>query len=253
MKKLMCSQCGASLNPKTLTCEYCGSVFFDGNKNVNTNTQTETLNQEKTEVKQQLTVRELTDEELSKLVNNFASNDKQGFVVFFIFMAVWIGIAVAIFISSLGASEIGEIRFSFVSVIPLLFVAFGVFMVISNIKNVKEASVKNEVKLIKNGEFQKAHDSLKERERKKHNKNYVAGLILLDYFRLNKFEEAKMHILSLSQPELVVLIRQSNVILEIARHLGVKTPDWQITYYSSGRSRNSSYNYRRNHYRRRRY
>lgn len=252
MKKLICSQCGASLNPKTLTCEYCGSVFFDSNQKINT-TQTESSKQEAQEVKQQLTVRELTNEELAKLLKNISSIEKSGFAIFFIFMAVWLGIAITIFISTLKINNMGEFKFPFVSIVPFLFAVFGVFMVISNIKKLIDAGVSKEIDLIKNGKFQEAHDSLKERERKKHNRNYVAGLILLDYFRLNKFEEAKIHILSLSQPELIGLIRQSNVILEIARHLGVRTPDWQITYYSSGRSRNSNYNYRRNHHRRRRY
>ena len=100
MKKLICSQCGASLNPKTLTCEYCGSVFFDSNQKINT-TQTESSKQETQEVKQQLTVRELTNEELAKLLKNISSIEKSGFAIFFIFMAVWLGIAITIFISTL--------------------------------------------------------------------------------------------------------------------------------------------------------
>ena len=33
MKKLTCTQCGASINPVTLTCEYCGSVYLNSDNN----------------------------------------------------------------------------------------------------------------------------------------------------------------------------------------------------------------------------
>jgi hypothetical protein len=87
--------------------------------------------------------------------------------------------------------------------------------------------------LIRNGEHEKARLSLIERENKKHNVNFVSIIILLDYFKLANYSEAKKMIIQMSQTELSALINKSSVYLEIAQNLGVRTPSFTNNYNSS--------------------
>ena len=68
--------------------------------------------------------------------------------------------------------------------------------------------------------------SMGEKESKKHNVNYVLGLILIDYYRFEDFAEAKKHILNLPPKELAILINKDSRLLDIASNLGIMTPNY---------------------------
>ena len=34
MQKLVCTQCGAPINPETFACEYCGSIFLNSQNEI---------------------------------------------------------------------------------------------------------------------------------------------------------------------------------------------------------------------------
>lgn len=219
MKKLSCTQCGAGINPQTLACEYCGSIFLSSN----IETASKKIKNETIEV------RHLENEELAKLVKTLCSNNVSTFLLPLIFMFMWTGVSFAMAISASsiwrpnigGAGGMGVVA----SLVPFVFSIIGVSVIISIINKMIKGGITKELELIEQGKFQEAYESLKQREKQKHDVNFVAAIILLSYFKLNNFNEAKNNIIQLSQLELSHLIAKSNVILEISRNLGVKTPD----------------------------
>ncbi len=234
MKKLTCTQCGAGINNKTLTCEYCGSVFLSSN-NVESENQSK-KNKKKADVELQFDVRELDDEELARLCKTTSVNTTAGniFVIFFMFM--WTGIAFSIFMSSFVDMLLefdGFFGLPFL-LVPGVFVVIGISVIVKLFVGIFKGSLTKEIMLIRNGEHEKARLSLIERENKKHNVNFVSIIILLDYFKLANYSEAKKMIIQMSQTELSLLINKSSVYLEIAQNLGVRTPSFTNNYTSSG-------------------
>ncbi len=232
MKKLICTQCGAGINNKTLTCEYCGSVFLSSN-----NAETETKkNKKKADVELQFDVRELDDQELATLCKASAINTTAGNIFVIMFMFLWTGVAFSIFMSSF-VGLIVELDDFFALpflLVPGAFVVIGVSVIVKLFTGIFKGSITKELILIRKGEHEKARLSLMERENKKHNANFVATIILIDYFKLANYSEAKKMIIQMSQTELSSLINKSNVFLEISQNLGVRTPNFANVYGSYG-------------------
>lgn len=230
MKQLKCTQCGASINAETLTCEYCGSVYLNSeNKKSNL----------KEETKPEISVRELSNLELSKLAKTLTKASYSSEIVVILFMIAWTSVAFFMFVNFLGISSKfkghgfgGLGGDSIFAIVPLIFAIIGVVTIIRICINMFSGNISKEIKLIENGDFETAHESLEKREEKKHNKNYVVAMILIDYFKLNNFNEAKHHIINLPQQELAYFIKKSTVILEIADNLGVKTPEFSFTNFN---------------------
>ena len=98
MKKLTCTQCGASINPVTLTCEYCGSVYL----NSDNNTKPEVEEKSKCKKESKILVDKITDEQLGNMMKKYcASNLKNNFIGI-VFMIIWTIIAFSIGIASTG-------------------------------------------------------------------------------------------------------------------------------------------------------
>ncbi|MBR2467465.1 MAG: hypothetical protein IKB42_00260 [Clostridia bacterium] len=228
MKKLTCTQCGASINNDTLTCDYCGSVFFNSTKEENT--------KKKKSVELEFDVRQLEDAELARLCKNIVSADKTSNLFVLFFMFVWTGIAFGMttaFIVEMAVFSEGIFDLIFV-LVPAAFVVIGLSVIIKIFRDMAKGKITKELALIKKGEYQKAYESFTTRENKKHHKNYVACIILLDYFKLGNYGEAKQRIIQMSQVELSALILRSNVFVEIAQNLGVKTPTQYTNSYHHG-------------------
>lgn len=233
MKKLTCTQCGAGINNKTLTCEYCGSVFLSSN---NTEEGQAKKNKKKADVELQFDVRELENEELARLCKTASVNTTAGNIFVIFFMFVWTGVAFSIFMSSfvnLLVEVDGIFGLPFL-LVPGAFVVIGLTVIVKLFTAIFKSSITKEIMLIKNGEHEKARLSLIERESKKHNVNYVSTIILLDYFKLANYSEAKKMIIQMSQTELSALINKTSVFLEISQNLGVRTPSFTNNYTSTG-------------------
>ena len=227
MKKLTCTQCGASINPVTLTCEYCGSVYL----NSDNNTKPEVEEKSKRKKESKIIVDKITDEQLGNIMKKYcASNFKNNFIGI-VFMIIWTTIAFSISIASTGVlddmNDFGGLSIvKTVSIAPFLMAGFGLFIAINLIVSSFKGQVNKEIKLIKEGKYKEAHDSLEKKESKKHNVNYVLGLILIDYYRFEDFAEAKKHILNLPPKELAILINKDSRLLDIASNLGIMTPNY---------------------------
>lgn len=221
MKKLTCTQCGAPINNTTLTCDYCGSVFF----NSSAEEVKPASKQKKKEVELEFDVRSLDDDELARLCSNIAKGSTTGNIFVLFFMIVWTSIAFTILSTVLVefASEFDGFMIPFL-IVPSFFVFIGLSVIVKIIIATVKGSVTKEVIYIKRGEYQKAYESFTTRENKKHNANLVGCLILLNYFKLSNFAEAKQMIIQMPQKELASLISRSSVFVEIAQNLGVRTP-----------------------------
>lgn len=230
MKELRCTQCGATINPDTLTCEYCGSVFFSSEI-------VQERERKKAEKKKQeqdsmfidshpydnIKVRNLTNEELYNLIKTSANHKPSGFLFPIVFMIAWTMVAFVIGVNLLEdmPGSMGIIRF-----VPFVFAIIGVISITNTLKQAVGGGIANELNMIKQGLYGEACDSLEKRESKKHNLNYVAAIILLCYFRLADYEVAKQNIIALPQKELSELINRSNVFYEVAKELNVRTPEF---------------------------
>lgn len=234
MKKLTCTQCGAGINNDTLTCEYCGSVFLSSNDiELENNTK---RRKKKVEPELKFEVREQTNSELYTLCKNTIINTNNGSVFAIIFMFLWTGIAFSVLLSefSFFPSNFGNtIELPFI-LVPSIFVVIGLSVIVNLISKLVKSQLYKELLLIQNGEHQKAYESLKTREQKNHNVNFVAIMILLDYFKLENYVEAKRLIIQMSPSELSSLIDKSSVFLEISQNLGVKTPMFDNTNFTGG-------------------
>lgn len=238
MKKLTCTQCGASINPTTLTCEYCGSVYL----NSDNNTKTEVEEKSKSKKESKIIVDKISDEQLGNMMKKYCANNLKNNLIGIVFMIIWTIIAFSIGIASTGFvddfNEFGVLSIvKTVSIAPFLMAGFGLFMAINLITASFKGQVNKEIRLIKEGNYKEAHDSLEKKESRKHNVNYVLGLILIDYYRFEDFAEAKEHILNLPQKELAVLINKDSRLLDIASNLGIMTPNYNINNndnYSNG-------------------
>lgn len=248
MKKLTCTQCGASINPLTLTCEYCGSVYL----NSDNNTKTEVEETQKRKKEPKIIVAKISDEQLGNMMTKYCASDSKGarnlkynFIVIF-FMMIWniiafsIGIAPKDFLDNMNHfGSLGIVKT--VSIAPFLIAGFGLFITIYIIASSFKGQVNKEIKLIKEGKYKEAHDSLEKKESKKHNVNYVLGLILIDYYRFEDFAEAKEHILNLPPKELAILINKDSRLLDIASNLGIMTPNYNS--YDNDSYSNGGYTY----------
>lgn len=238
MKKLTCTQCGASINPVTLTCEYCGSVYL----NSDNNTKTEVEEKQKGKKEPKIIVDKISDEQLGNMMKKYCANNLKNNLIGIVFMIIWTIIAFSIGIASTGFvddfNEFGVLSIvKTVSIAPFLMAGFGLFMAINLITSSFKGQVNKEIRLIKEGNYKEAHDSLEKKESRKHNVNYVLGLILIDYYRFEDFAEAKEHIVNLPQKELAVLINKDSRLLDIASNLGIMTPNYNIhdnDSYSNG-------------------
>lgn len=231
MKELRCTQCGASINPDTLTCEYCGSVFFSSEI-------VKERERRKAEKKKQeadsmfidsnphdnIKVRNLNDDELYNLVKTVTSNKVSEFIFPIAFMLAWTIIALIIFINVLKLSLPSGV--DLITFIPLVFVIIGISATFKTIRQAFMGNMSAELNLIKQGQYREAVDSLQKKESKKHSLNFVATIILLSYFRLKVFNVAKQNIIALPQKELSELIHKSNIFMEVAKELNVRTPEF---------------------------
>ncbi|MBQ2864258.1 MAG: hypothetical protein IJE91_02190 [Clostridia bacterium] len=236
MKELRCTQCGATINPDTLTCEYCGSVFFSSEI-------VQERERKKAEKKKQeldgmyidshpyddIKVRNLTNEELYNLIKTSANQKPSGYLFPIVFMIAWTMVA---FIIGANLLEDMPISVGIIRYIPFVFALVGVISVTNTLKQAVSGGISNELNLIKQGFYSEACDSLEKRESKKHNLNYVAAIILLCYFRLADYEVAKQNIIALPQKELSELINRSNVFYEVAKELNVRTPEFGAISFS---------------------
>ncbi len=231
MKKLRCTQCGATINPETLTCEYCGSVFFSSE--VVQERERKKAEQKRKELDAKyidshpfdgIKVRNLTDEELYNLIKTTTNYKPSGYLFPIFFMIMWTAIAFFIAVNSMKMLE--GTGFSLLHFIPFIFVAIGISAIVTTIKQAFHGGITTELNYIKQGLFHEACDSLEKRESKKHNLNFVAVIILLCYFRLGDYLVAKQNIISLPQNELSELINRSNVYYEVAKELNVRTPEF---------------------------
>ena len=231
MKNLKCTQCGATINPETLTCEYCGSVFFSSE--VVQERERKKAEAKKKEIDAQyidsnpydnIKVRNLTDEEIYNLIKTTTNYKPTGYLFPIFFMIMWTVIALFIAINVLRMDSFAPLPF--IELVPFVFVIIGISTTINTIKQALQGSMATELNLIKKGLFNEACDSLEKRESKKHNLNFVAAIILLCYFRLGDYEVAKQNIISLPQKELAELLDRSNVYYEVAKELNVRTPEF---------------------------
>lgn len=251
MKQLKCTQCGATINPDTLTCEYCGSVFFSSEivKENEKKKQAEQIVENDNQSTKpfidsfpgdNIRVRNLTDDEVYNVIKNLTTNHPAQFVFPIVFMICWTFIALYGVISILETLE-GSTVGMFPAFVPMFFVVIGILTIINLIKQAFAVNLSYELRLIKEAQFNGAMLSLEKRETKKHNVKYVAALIILNYFRLNNFDGARELIIKLPQKELSELIGRSSIILEVAKELGVRTPDFVETVVNSLRARFESY------------
>ena len=231
MKKLRCTQCGATINPETLTCEYCGSVFFSSE--VVQERERKKAEQKKKEIDAQyidsnpydsIKVRNLNDEEIYNLIKTTTNYKPSGYLFPVVFMIMWTCVALFIALNVLNMGDFGGL--GIIRFVPFIFVAIGISSIVNTIKQALQGSITTELNLIKQGLFHEACDSLEKRESKKHNLNFVAAIILLCYFRLGDYEVAKQNIISLPQKELAELLDRSNVYYEVAKELNVRTPEF---------------------------
>lgn len=225
MKHLKCTQCGANINSKTLTCDYCGSVFLSSEIETNKNKVNKTKN-----LKDVFHVRDLSNQEIASLIKSLFSRNIHSEIFVLIFMFFWT--ATAIFMVSVIPNDI-----LIAKLVPSFFVLLGVYMIIIRIKSIINHNVSKEVKLISEGKFDQAKQILLSKQTKKVNSSIVGAIIILDYFKLDNFDEARSLIIKMSPLELTLLINTTSVFLEIANNLGVKTPDFNPNLYSH----NSSY------------
>lgn len=239
MEKLTCTQCGASINPDTLKCEYCGTVFVSNDNNTNKSTARKKENKK-------LVVEEISDDQLVAMIKNYTTNNLRNNIVGIVFMLVWTIVAFSIGMAAVGMMDTADSSFfgaekvvHTVSVAPFLMAGFGLFLAINLIINSLKGSINKEIKLIKDGEYQSAYERLAKREAKKHNVNYVVGLIFIGYYRLMDFDKVKTHFKSLSQAELSLLVKRNSQLVDIAQNLGVSA----LNYNTHNGTNNSGYTY----------
>lgn len=239
MEKLTCTQCGASINPDTLKCEYCGTVFVSNDNNTNKSTARKKENKK-------LVVEEISDDQLVAMIKNYTTNNLRNNIVGIVFMLVWTIVAFSIGMAAVGMMDAADSSFfgaekvvHTVSVAPFLMAGFGLFLAINLIINSLKGSINKEIKLIKDGEYQSAYERLAKREAKKHNVNYVVGLIFIGYYRLMDFDKVKTHFKSLSQAELSLLVKRNSQLVDIAQNLGVSA----LNYNTHNGTNNSGYTY----------
>ncbi len=228
MKKLTCTQCGATINSKTLTCEYCGSVYLNSNAEPETKE-----NKRKAKTELQFDVRELDNNELARLIKSSATGNS-GFVFVIIFMLVWTSVAIGMLTTVL--SEFGDMggffpSFPFV-IVTGFFAILGISVIIKVISQMLHGKIDKEIAMVKNGEFEKARQSLIKREEKKHHANFVSSIILIDYFKLANYSEAKKLIIQMKPTELASIINYSSVFIEISQNLNIKSPTFNTQYTS---------------------
>lgn len=240
MEKLTCTQCGASINPDTLKCEYCGTVFVSNDINTNKGTATKKDNNK-------IVVEEISDDQLVGMIKNYTTNNLRNNIVGIVFMLVWTIVAFSIGMAAVGMMGVAEHSSFFesvkvvhtVSIAPFLMSGFGLFLAINLIINSLKGSINKEIKLIKDGEYQSAYERLAKREAKKHNVNYVVGLIFIGYYRLMDFDKVKTHFKSLSQAELSLLVKKNSQLVDIAQNLGISA----LNYNTHNGTNNSGYTY----------
>lgn len=252
MKQLKCTQCGATINSDTLTCEYCGSVFFSSElaEEAAKKRKAKELEADKDQSKNEfidsyksdnIRVRNLTDEELYNVIKTLTTNHPAQFIFPIVFMLVWTSIAFSIFMSTFDLHLLINGRLSILFMVPLIFVVIGATTIVRLVAQALSKNIHFELNLIKQGEYNGAMLSLEKKETRKHNVKYVAALIMLDYFRLNNFDGARQHIIKLPQAELSELIKRSSIVLEVARELGVRTPDFVESVVNSIKARFESF------------
>lgn len=212
MKKLSCTQCGASISPETLTCEYCGSVFL--------NSQNEIIKTKPKAKEEIIAVPNIENEELNNIIINHLKEHSRASVFLAVVNIFWILFAIIIMGGVFGLFK----TITFFSFFPLFIVFAAVLSSIRNIVISTGFKFSREITSLKSGDYILVYNAFKEREEKKHSLENVYIMMLIGFFKLRKFDDVSALILGLPTNELAHLVCENVNILNIAEALNIKTP-----------------------------
>lgn len=214
MQKLVCTQCGAPINPETFVCDYCGSIFLSS--------QNEAIKPSKKEKAKQnnVFVPAIGDEELNNLIKDHLKANSRSSAFLVIFNIFWMIIAANIIVAIFSSTIFGSIM----SLFPFVFIAVAVGSILKNIFISTNVKYKRELEAILSGDYNLAYECFKTRESKKHDISNVYSMILIGFYRLEKFDEVRAIIIGMEPKELSDILHENIDILNIAEALNIKTP-----------------------------
>ncbi len=215
MQKLVCTQCGAPINPETFACEYCGSIFLNSQNEIKGSKSAKGKNKDSN-----IFVPNIGDEELNNLIKEHIRENKRSSVFLVVFNIFWIIIASNIIFLVSGPELMGRLF----GIIPFVFIIIAVGTIIKNIFISPAVKYKLEYELLNNSDYNSVYEKFKQREAKKHDLSNVYVMMLIGFYRLRKFDEVRGLIISLEPKELSDLLHENIDILNIADALNIKTP-----------------------------
>ncbi|PKK95846.1 MAG: hypothetical protein CVV59_01585 [Tenericutes bacterium HGW-Tenericutes-4] len=173
--QIKCESCGSNIDPKKMFCEHCGAKLFVANNS---------------EVKQKAV---LTEEMVNSMLKT--TSQKTTILPIILFMIVWCGMA---FFGSFMAFSYGIIP---PGIISLLMGAFGVTIMISQIKLAKSTNFEEISTLYKENNFKKANELLEQKLNATNNidvkQPILTQLIILNYYKLNNLEKTKEYLFAM--------------------------------------------------------
>lgn len=215
MQKLVCTQCGAPINPETMVCNYCGSVFLNSQNEI-----TKTESKKKKNQQSNVFVPAIGDQEINNLIKDHLKANSKSSAFLVVFNIFWMVIAANIIVQIFSSTIFGSIM----SLFPFVFIAVAVGSILKNIFISTSVKYKTELEAIESGDYNLAFEKFKAREQKKHDLSNLYCMMLIGFYRLEKFDEVRAIIIGMEPKELSNLLHENIDILNIAEALNIRTP-----------------------------
>ena len=209
MEKLVCTQCGAPINPETLVCDFCGSIFLSS--------KIETKKHEAKKINVPLVI----DSDLKNSIKTYINVDNRFSPTFIIFNVMFIIVAVFILTS---VFKLLSFISSAVSMFLIVFIVYATFSSVKNILTSTKLKYKQALDALENNNYEQAYNEFKKLEDKKHDVKNLYAMLLIGFYRLEKFDESRELIIAMDAKELSDILHADINVLSIASLLNIRTP-----------------------------
>jgi len=194
MENNKCSNCGATVNPKTMVCDYCGTTYNSiksGDAAINNQT-----------------VIRLSDKSIIGVLKGL--NPKKimiapiiGFMIFWCAVCIGMGVGVS-------ATDTGFFGF-----IPFIFCAFGLAVMLPVIRAGTKGSLKKVIEMCKGGDFNGAMAFCEQNENK--SDNYKLAYLLIKVHHFNDYSDAQLKLNLIPVTSIAKTLTVTPVFAELAK------------------------------------